>query len=80
MSRIRWSAAECVFVAMPAPPPPPRCPHCRSVGYQKVRTLPTENDGSQCRLVLCLNCTNPYKVVLEYPNPDRENGTGHSVN
>ncbi len=62
--RRQWQDAPCVFV--PAPRiPRPLCPSCGSTANIPIRSMPRETDGSQTRLAVCGDCSEPFKIITD---------------
>lgn len=54
-----WSSVPMFHVAIP------HCPWCGSRERVKVRTLPTETDGSFTQQMICCDCSRRYLIVHE---------------
>lgn len=59
--RTNWNSVPLVIVDAVT------CAHCGSTGYETVRSLDS-GDGSRTKLVRCLDCGRPFKVVSEIPD------------
>jgi hypothetical protein len=59
--RMSWDDVPCVFVQAPT------CPACGSPEYKRSKTVGQLDTGGKVKKVFCLECDEPYKIVISLP-------------